>query len=147
MTFSKTLAFGVVAATAVLGGCADSYYDNGYYGRGIATGYYSGPVGFGADYYAGYGYPGYGFYNDFYYPGYGVYVFDREGHRREWNENERAHWAARGEWRENHLMAGGRYDKRRDHAYIADRDAAFRNYRHAGPPGGNEHRGEGERRR
>lgn len=144
MKLTTILAFGVAAAA--LGGCADSYYDNGYYGRGIATGYYAGPVGFGADYYAGYGYPGYGFYNDFYYPGYGAYVFDRAGHRREWNEAERAHWATRGQWQNNHLMNNGHFDKRRDHAYVADRDAGFRNYRRSGPPGGNEHRAEGQRR-
>ena len=143
MTVSRTLTLGLVAAAAALGGCADHYYDNGYYGRGIATGYYAGPVGFGADYYAGYGYPAYGFYNDFYYPGTGIYVFDRFGHRRPWNDDERAHWQARGDWRGNHLYANGGVDKRRDQAYALDRDAAFRNFRQGGGrPNGGQHGGE-----
>ncbi len=147
MTLTKTLALGLIAGAAALGGCVDHYYDNGYYGRGIATGYYAGPVGYGADYYGGYGYPAYGFYNNWYYPGYGAFVFDRGGHRRPWNDDERAHWQYRGEWRGNHLYANGRFDKRRDKAYALDRDAAFRNYRSGGgAPHGQEHRGDDHRR-
>lgn len=146
MTFRTTLTLGLLAASAALAGCTDSYYDNGYYGRGIATGYYAGPVGYGVDYYGGYGYPRYGVYNDFYYPGYGAIVFDRYGHRRPWNDAERAHWQYRGDWRGNHLYQNGRFDKRRDHAYAIDRDAAYRNFRsggsgqHATGPRGDEHR-------
>ncbi len=142
--------FGVAGAAvlaAALGGCADDYYSGG-----VATGYYTGPVGYGYDYYAGYGYPSYGWFGDFYYPGYGVYVFDRYGHRRGWNDDERRHWEYRGDgWRGNHLYAGNRgFDARRDRAYMADRAAAFRGYRNGpqggpqGGPRGGEHRG-GER--
>ena len=126
---TNPIRLGLLAAAAALavglGGCAD-----GYYGGGVATGYYSGPVGYGADYYGGVGYPAYGVYNDFYYPVTGVYVFDRGGHRREWNEDERRHF------RGNHLTQNGRFDGRRDHAYVADRNAGFRSFRQGGLAGG-----------
>ncbi len=132
---------GAVLLAAGLGGCADDYYAGG-----VATGYYTGPVGYGAEYYAGYGYPAYGWYNDFYYPGYGIYVFDRYGHRRAWRDEEREHWAYRGNgWRGSHLYGDHGFDARRDRAYMADRNAAFRSYRGGGQPGGGEHRDGGHR--
>ncbi len=139
LTFIKRGALaGAAVLAAGLGGCATDYY-----GGGVATGYYAGPVGYGYDYYAGYGYPAYGWFGDFYYPGYGTVVFDRYGHRRGWSDAERAHWQPRGEWRENHLYQGGRFDARRDHAYMSDRDAAFRGFRGGGDrPGGGRPGGE-----
>jgi len=129
MTIRTIALAGAAALAAGLGGCAD-----GYYGGGVATGYYA-PT-YGPDYYVGAGYPAYGWFGDFYYPGYGVYVFDRYGHRRGWNDDERRHWEYRGaNWRGNHLYDGGRYDAHRDRAYMADRSAAFRSYR-GGPQGG-----------
>lgn len=147
MTIAKMLRVGLVAgALAAVGGCADGYYGGGYGGGvGYASGYYSGPVGYGGDYYGGIGYPSYGLYNDFYYPGYGTYVFDTGGHRRLWNDDERGHWQHRGEFRGNHLMQDGRFDANRDHAYVADRGAAYRNFRQGGQ-GGGDRRGGGERR-
>lgn len=137
MTIATFLNRGLFAGAALLaaglGGCADGYYGGGY--GYAAPAYYAGPVGYGADYYAGYGYPGYGWFGDFYYPGYGVYVFDRFGHRRGWNDAERQHWAYRGGYRGNHLYDGNRFDARRDRAYLADRQQAFRSLRQAGPQG------------
>ncbi len=130
-------------AAAALAACADdSYYGRGYgYPVGTVGGYYSGPVGYGGEYFAGLGYPTYGFYNDWYYPGYGVYVFDRAGHRRAWNDDERRHWEYHGQMRGNHLMENGRFNRDRDRAYLADRSAAFHNYRqNGGPARGGEHR-------
>lgn len=160
MMIGKRVRLGlVVASLAALGGCADGYYGGGYGGGvGYASSYYSGPYGYGGDYYGGLGYPSYGLYNNFYYPGYGSYVFDRGGHRRGWNDDERGHWQHRGEYRGNHLMQNGRFDARRDRAYAADRGAGFRNFRQGGgvagqnrgagggrgvgrPGGGGDHRG------
>ncbi len=133
----------LVAGAATLGGCAGDYY-----GGGVATGYYDGPVGYGYDYYGGLGYPGYGYFNNYYYPGYGTFVFDRGGHRRAWNDAERAHWAYRGNgWRGNHLYGDRGFEARRDHAYMADRQTSFRNYRSGfdGPRAGGSQRPNGQR--
>ncbi|MGI4877672.1 MAG: hypothetical protein ACRYG4_09325 [Janthinobacterium lividum] len=125
----------VAGAAAALSAC-------GGYGYGTSVGYasdypaYGGPVGYAGDYYGGFGYPGYGYYNDFYYPGTGIYVFDRSGHRRAWNDAERAHWQNRGEFRGGHLMQNGRFDQRRDRGYMNDRRASYRDFQRQSRGGG-----------
>nr|WP_295661927.1 hypothetical protein [Polymorphobacter sp.] len=139
MNIVSMLRVALVGGTlATLGACADGYgYGGGGYGGGVGyAGGYSGPLGYGGDYYGGVGYPGYGFYNDYYYPGSGIYVFDRGGHRRQWNDEERGHWQHRGEYRGNHLYQGRQFDARRDRAYAADRGASYRTFRQTARQGG-----------
>jgi hypothetical protein len=151
MTRATLIRLGLIAGVAAaVAGCSDGYYNNGYYGGGIANPYYAGPVGYGAEYYGGIGYPAYGVYNDFYYPGSGIYVFDRDGRRREWNEDERRHWEYRGNnFHGSHLMENGHYVAQRDRAYHADRAAGYQSFRQGGGQGGHPQGGhhDGDRHR
>ncbi|MBK5265626.1 MAG: peptidase, partial [Alphaproteobacteria bacterium] len=75
-----------LAGLIALGGCSGY----GYGGVSVGTGYY------GASSYYDPGYGGYyGWYDGFYYPGSGYYVFDRQGHRHRWRDNDRRHWEGR----------------------------------------------------
>ena len=134
----------ITGAAAGLSACADYGYDGTYGSVGVGYAGYSGPVGYGGDYYGGLGYPGYGYFNDFYYPGYGGYVFDRGGHRREWNEDERRHWAHgndghrdgyRGE-EHGRLAQAGQFDRGRDRGFLADRQQSYRNFQQQARGGG-----------
>lgn len=81
---SRRLRLGLFAVTAALGLSACSTYDGyGYGGSSYALG-----VGYGS-------YPSYGWYDDYYYPGSGYYVFDRQGRRHSWNDNQRRYWMDR----------------------------------------------------
>jgi hypothetical protein len=76
----------------------DPYYANGYgYGAGYGyPGYGAGYPGYGY----GMGYPGYGYgfspywgwYDGFYYPGTGYYVYDRDRHPHDMNDDQKSHW-------------------------------------------------------
>ena len=113
----RMLAASALGASLLLGGC---YYDDYGYG-GVNAGYgsggygydngYAGGYGYDDGYYGGgYGYPGsYGWYGDFYYPGTGFYVFDRGGHRRRWNDDQRRYWEShRGDHGNNGRPGGWR---------------------------------------
>ena len=76
----------VAVASAGLAGCSTyggygglslghggSYYDDGYYG---SSSYY-------------------GWHDNYYYPGTGYYVYDRNGRRHKWNDNQRRYWQSR----------------------------------------------------
>jgi hypothetical protein len=88
----------LLAATALaLGGCA---YDYGYGGYGSYVGvggYYGGPYySYGGPYYGyDYGYDPFGWYGDYYYPGVGIYVYDRDRHRRVWDNDQQRYWSSR----------------------------------------------------
>jgi len=88
-----------LAAVALVGGVslAGCAYD--MYGDGYGYGGY-GAYGYGYPYASyGYGYGGYydpfGWYGDFYYPGTGIFVFDRDRHRRVWDDDQRRFWESR----------------------------------------------------
>ncbi|MGN6850557.1 MAG: hypothetical protein ACTHJK_13960 [Sphingomicrobium sp.] len=96
----KLAALALVGSVS-LAGCATGYGDYGYgYGPygGVSVGvgyggYYGYPYGY--DYgYGGY-YDPFGWYGDFYYPGVGIYVYDRDHHRHEWNDDQRRYWENR----------------------------------------------------
>ena len=78
----RRLRLGLFAVTAALGLSACSTYDDYGYGRSYA----SLGVGYGSSY---------GWYDGFYYPGSGYYVFDRQGRRHSWNDNQRRYWMNR----------------------------------------------------
>jgi hypothetical protein len=99
----------LLAGAAGLSACADEGYG---YGGGMSVGYGAGrgcdprydDCGYGSAYgYGDYGYdyggyygdPWYGWYGDYYYPGIGFFVFDREGRRHRWSDNDRRFWEGR----------------------------------------------------
>ena len=105
----------LLAATAGLAGC--STYGGPFGGVSVGTGYgYGDPYyGYGYDRYGynryGYGYGGYdpyygygygyrpsyyGWNNGWYYPGSGYYVYDRDGRRQRWTEQQKGFWESRG---------------------------------------------------
>ena len=134
----------IAGGAAGLSACAD-YGSGGTYGS-VGVGYagYDGPVGYGGNYFGGLGYPGYGYFNDYYYPGYGTYVFDRGGHQREWNEDERRHWAHGGDghpdgyrgMEHGRVAQAGQFDRNRDRGFMADRQRSFQNFRQQARAGG-----------
>lgn len=137
MLMKTGLRIALIAGVATaMSACAD-YGSGGTYGS-VGVGYagYDSPVGFGSDYYGGLGYPGYGYFNDAYYPGYGGYVFDRGGHRREWNDGERQHWAHGNDGHPNgyhgmehgRLAQTGQFDRARDRGFMNDRQQSFHNF-------------------
>lgn len=137
----------IAGAAAMISACAD-YGSGGNYGTvGVGFAGYDGPAGFGSDYYGGLGYPGYGYYNDFYYPGYGSYVFDRGGHRREWNESERQHWGHVNDGHPNgyrglehgRVAQAGQFDRGRDRGFMADRQQSYRAFQQQARGGGQGH--------
>jgi hypothetical protein len=83
-----------LAGGVSLAGCATGYgYGEYGYGYGPYYGGYAYPYGY--DYgYGGY-YDPFGWYGDFYYPGVGIYVYDRDHHRHEWNDDQRRYWENR----------------------------------------------------
>lgn len=99
----------ILAASVGLAGCG-TYFGNGI---GVSMGYGS-PYGYGYDdpYYSGYGYGSqygygspygygyvpsyYGWYDNYYYPGTGRYVYDRNGTRQPWSEQQKRFWESRG---------------------------------------------------
>jgi hypothetical protein len=83
-----------LAGGVSLAGCATGYgYGEYGYGYGPYYGGYAYPYGY--DYgYGGY-YDPFGWYGDFYYPGVGIYVYDRDHHRHEWNDDQRRYWESR----------------------------------------------------
>lgn len=81
-----------------LAGCASEMYGPYGYGPygGMSVGVgYGGYYGYGYGYPYGYGYDPFGWYGDFYYPGTGIYVYDRDRHRHEWNDDQRRYWENR----------------------------------------------------
>lgn len=122
MTFGfKKLAVAGVALGSLLalGGCYDDRY--GYGGVSVGYGYpgYYDGYGYGDPYY-GYGY---GWYDGFYYPGRGYHIYDRRGHRHQWNDHHRRHWEGRrdhaGNW--DGRRRDGNWDgRRRDGGYAGD---------------------------
>jgi hypothetical protein len=120
--FKKLAVAGVALGTLLtLGGC----YEDGYGYGGVSAGYgYPSGYGYG-DSYDNYGY-GYGWYDGFYYPGRGYYIYDRRGHRHQWDDHHRRYWEGRRDHAgtqdgRNH---DGNWDgRRRDGRYAGD---AFR---------------------
>ena len=104
LRYKKLAGIGLALASALtLAGCYDDGYGYGGVSVGYGSGGYYGYPGY-YDYYPGY----YGWYDGFYYPGSGYYIYDRGGHRRQWDDNHRRYWEGRREaWRNHQGGTGG----------------------------------------
>ena len=101
--FANLLRATLIAGAAVgLAACAEDYgygggvgYAGGYgYEAGPYDGYYGNPYGYSSVPF-GYAGAGFGWYGDYYYPGTGYYVYDRGGHRRQWDRGQQTYWSGR----------------------------------------------------
>jgi len=78
------------------------------------------------------GYGSNGWYNGYYYPGYSVYIYDRQGHRHDWDDNHRRHWEGRRGQRRAHRRDSYRDGYRDGNTNYRDGNANYRDQRRSG---------------